>query len=457
MSKVVEIGTADNDDVGLYDIYDAEIHLYLQLLSPYNSLTAQACAVEYFRRLLVRDHVPPPSIADVLIKSLIRCLSVEYGNIQRDAAWALTNCACSPHEICYKIIQHGGLEALIQCATVTNGETRDQVFWTIGNIALDCSMCHEKVKNSAALPLMIAVLIAPMFCYSRWKRNLVWAMSQIFRGGVQTLHIMFVQAALTGLTSILDLEDPRLKVDAVWTIAYIADDNAGGRQINAVLRTPNLLQRLLELLDDKEAMRAALRALGNLVAGGDDETQVVLDAGLLPRMMELFRTNIPIQQKREIAWILSNVAAGSHRQVDLLFETNDIVETLVNAFNCDDHRVRKEIGWIITNALTGASLNRSRWLCGTSLLSLIPDLLNLRSENDLIERTLYAIELLITKRISYISIFEKYQIIKTIRYINHSESNQSNMLIKGRARRILNEVSRYSAHQIPASTYILIR
>ncbi|KAL3991110.1 HEAT-like repeat family protein [Acanthocheilonema viteae] len=457
MSKVIGVKISDGSDVGFSDVNDDEIKLYLQLLSPYYSLTAQACAVEYFRRLLIQDHVPPLSIADTLIKGLIRCLRVNFANIQRDAAWALTNCACSPHEICYKIIQYGGLEALVECAEMTDGETRDQVFWTFGNIALDCPICQGKVRESAALPLMIGVLISPTFAHSKWKRNLIWAMSQIFRGGIQTLHLMFVQSALIGLRSLLYLDDAKLKVDAAWAIAYIADDRVGGGQIDAVLATPRLLERLIDLLDESDTMRAALRALGNLVAGGDNQTQTVLNAGLLPRLMKLFRLDVPVINKREMTWILSNIAAGSHRQIDLLFETNDIVETLIDAFDCDDYRIRKEIGWTVTNALTGASLNRSRWLCGSNVLSLVPQLLNLHSERDLIDRTLYAIELLIAKRTNYIFIFENYQIIQTIRQIVQNPENEFDVFIKARASRILNKESDYKAHQIPARTYILVR
>lgn len=46
----------------------------------------------------------------------------------------------------YKLaVSKGGLEALVDCAAATDGETRDQVFWTLGNIALDCPTCKEKV------------------------------------------------------------------------------------------------------------------------------------------------------------------------------------------------------------------------------------------------------------------------------------------------------------------------
>ncbi|VDO12489.1 unnamed protein product [Brugia timori] len=254
-------------------------------MEKYHIERIQASGVEYFRRLLIRNHIPPTPFADALIKSLIRCLRVNFANIQRDAAWALTNCACSPHEMCYKIIQYGGLEALVECAAETDGETRDQVFWALGNIALDCPTCQELVQNSAALPLMINVLVSPMFIRSKWIRNLVWALSQIIRGGIRTLHIAFVRAALTGLRPMLYLEKSKIKMDAIWTIAYIADDNVGGGQIDAVLQTPALLERLIELLAEKPTMRAALRALGNLVVGNDAQTQAVLNAGLLPRMV----------------------------------------------------------------------------------------------------------------------------------------------------------------------------
>lgn len=51
----------------------------------------------------------------------------------------------------------------------------------------------------------------------------------------------------------------------------------------------------------------------------------------------------------------------------------------------------------------------------------MPELLNLQNENDLIERVLYAIELLISKRSNYIPVLDRYKIFKAIRQIVKNE------------------------------------
>lgn len=56
-------------------------------------------------------------------------------------------------------------------------------------------------------------------------------------------------------------------------------------KVETILQTPNLVRRLIELLYDDEAMHPALLALGNLVTGEEDDTQRVLNAGLLSHLV----------------------------------------------------------------------------------------------------------------------------------------------------------------------------
>lgn len=58
----------------------------------------------------------------------------------------------------------------------------------------------------------------------------------------------------------------------------------------------------------------ALRSIGNIVTGTDEQTQTVLDAGALPLLGDLLRhpkNNI----QKETAWTLSNITAGRDTQI----------------------------------------------------------------------------------------------------------------------------------------------
>lgn len=58
----------------------------------------------------------------------------------------------------------------------------------------------------------------------------------------------------------------------------------------------------------------ALRAIGNIVTGTDEQTQAVLDAGALAMFHLLLRHQKPNIQK-EAAWTLSNITAGKDTQI----------------------------------------------------------------------------------------------------------------------------------------------
>lgn len=58
----------------------------------------------------------------------------------------------------------------------------------------------------------------------------------------------------------------------------------------------------------------ALRAIGNIVTGTDEQTQAVLDSGALNMFHQLLRHKKANIQK-EAAWTLSNITAGKDGQI----------------------------------------------------------------------------------------------------------------------------------------------
>ena len=64
-------------------------------------------------------------------------------------------------------------------------------------------------------------------------------------------------------------------------------------------------------------MTPALRVIGNIVTGTDEQTQVVIDAGALavfPSLLMNSKTNI----QKEATWTMSNITAGYQDKIQQL-------------------------------------------------------------------------------------------------------------------------------------------
>jgi len=71
----------------------------------------------------------------------------------------------------------------------------------------------------------------------------------------------------------------------------------------------------------------ALRTLGNIAKGDDDQTQTIIDASVLPCLSALMNDSDAAIRK-EACWIVSNITAGNEDQIQAVLEAG-IVEALV--------------------------------------------------------------------------------------------------------------------------------
>ena len=62
----------------------------------------------------------------------------------------------------------------------------------------------------------------------------------------------------------------------------------------------------------------ALRTVGNIVTGDDLQTQVIINCGALPCLLNLLTTSHKKSIKKEACWTISNITAGTKEQVGSL-------------------------------------------------------------------------------------------------------------------------------------------
>ena len=114
---------------------------------------------------------------------------------------------------------------------------------------------------------------------------------------------------------------------------------------------PGLGARLAALLGhtDEAVVLPALRTVGNLASGAERLTQAVVDGGALAGLVPLLlsrRRNF----RREAAWAVSNIAAGTHAQISALLATRGLLDAVLETMVSAEWHVRKEAAWVVCNA-----------------------------------------------------------------------------------------------------------
>lgn len=105
---------------------------------------------------------------------------------------------------------------------------------------------------------------------------------------------------------------------------------------------------------------AALRAVGNIVTGDDTQTQIILNCGALPCILNLLDSKKQSIQK-EASWTISNITAGNRQQIQAVIDAN-IFPILINILKISEFKTRKEAAWAITNATSSGTAEQIKYL-----------------------------------------------------------------------------------------------
>jgi len=126
----------------------------------------------------------------------------------------------------------------------------------------------------------------------------------------------------------------------MWALVYISHEDE--ERISRILEM-NILNKIMECVNsDYEKLKIpALRTIGNLINGPDDETiDIMIDHGIIETLANSLQYKT-MHVRKEAAWIISNILAGKKTHVEQVFEYKDgeIFKTLFVLIKIDDKKV----------------------------------------------------------------------------------------------------------------------
>lgn len=311
-------------------------------------------ALQELRRLLSRSEFPPvdSALKAGAVPMLVQCLSFGSPDEQLlEAAWCLTNIAAGNPEETKALLP--ALPLLIaHLGEKSYPPVAEQCAWALGNVAGE----GEELRNvlliqGALLPL------ARMMLPNRGStvRTAAWALSNLIKGPdpKAATELIRVDGVLDAIIRHLKKADDELATEVAWVVVYLS---ALSNIATSMLVKSDVLELLLNKLatsNSLQLMIPVLRSLGNLIAGDSRAIYAVLIPGreITDNAIEVLVKCLNCENrvlKKEAAWVLSNIAAGSVEHKQLIY-SSEAVPVLLRLFSAAPFDIRKEVAYVLGN------------------------------------------------------------------------------------------------------------
>eukprot|EP01038_Epipyxis_sp_PR26KG_P004891 gene4891-6850_t len=347
-----------------------------------NSLESKLDGLRSIRRILCSNEPQiQPIIDNGLIPYFTDFLTSSNSDLKVEATWCLTNIATGDHSQTKSVLEAVPNLIFILSNSFEDIILKEQVCWTIGNIAGDSDEFREiLLLNGVLLPLTSFFNQCcqyqiekssngsndKMLLHISGAQTAAWALSNLVRGTIA--GITFINSGIIPtLLSYFDNIPFEIQTELVWFFVYLtAKDDATVQYIleNGLLQIFKSL--FLSINGDSITIVPFIRCLGNLSSGPHEwiDRIIIECSQVLSKLIELsFIHTTHRTVLKESLWVISNFLGSSNVQVHNIImsitfqdptngESRGLLNNLVDIFTSYEFDLQREALFAIFNLST---------------------------------------------------------------------------------------------------------
>ena len=279
-------------------------------------------------------------------------------DVREKAVWALGNIAGDSYRCRDLVLQANALPSLLgQLNEHSKVSMLRNATWTLSNFCRGKPQPNfEAIKP--ALPTLAQLIHSSD---EEVLADACWALTYLNDGASHDKIDAVVQCKVCPrLVELLMHNTPAVLIPALRTVGNIVTGNAV--QTQTVIDCSNALPHLLHLLTDSTTGHVAV-STGALMPPAEGVT----DAGTMPPGG---MTSI----KKEACWVISNITAGNQQQIQHVIDAN-VIPPLVQLLSTSEFDIKKEAAWAISNATSGGTHDQIKFLVAQGCIKPLCDLL----------------------------------------------------------------------------------
>ena len=298
------------------------------------------------RKLTLLNNPPLQELYDMnIIPDLISILDCKLPEFHYESLWCLTNISKNFKEVSKIIKEKGGISKIVNFLESTIEQIKLQTIWLIGNLAISGKIVRSILIKEKALDKLIIIL--SFSNRTHIIKQATWALSNFLMfSNYPSFDV--AKNCLKAIARVMNIipKDMDFLSDASFILSSISNHYKESiKELFELDLIPKIINSLE--IDTNNIQINYLRIIGNIACGNANQTQKLLDLGVLAYLKKIIFSKYKYIRK-EAAWIISNIAAGTQKQIESLIR-EDILIILKQVLINDEYAIKRESIWAICN------------------------------------------------------------------------------------------------------------